>query len=311
MVRSLSAAPRTWLVPRPPPPVEQHAAFAARAQNPLALPRVPQPERAASCNGTEPFAVSILTDLLNDAPKLEQIVADRERQKGKKIRDEEDEEFRSVFMGLAVAPDNRTLYASSGNQGSVFVFDLAERKRVATIKLNDATYQNSFLGELRLTRDGRRLYVLDQANYRIAVVDPAKREVIESLPAVRAPFSIALSPDERRLYVTNVGVFRYSLIEGYDPKDPKRTGVSFPPFGYPSEDMKRGVIVEEVTRGITVEGKRVPGLGDPNHEDAASVWTYDVGADGRLKIAAKSTCSWFKQPCAEVSVRADNQSPKF
>jgi sugar lactone lactonase YvrE len=32
--------------------------------------------------------------------------------------------FRSVFMGVAIAPDNRTLYASSGNQGVVFVFDL-------------------------------------------------------------------------------------------------------------------------------------------------------------------------------------------
>jgi YVTN family beta-propeller protein len=233
----------------------------------------------ASCNGTEPFAVSILSDLQAVSPRLDQITADRERYRGGKVRDDDDDEFRSVFMGLAVAPDNRTLYASSGNQGSVFIFDLVERKRVATISLNDATYQNSFLGELRLTRDGRRLYVLDQANYRIVVVDPAKREIVESLPAGRAPFSIALSPDERRLYVTNVGVFRYSLVEGYDPKDPKRTGLSFPPFAYPSDEMRRGV---------TVEGKRVPSLGDPNHEDAASVWTYDIGAEGRLKLAAKT-----------------------
>jgi YVTN family beta-propeller protein len=233
----------------------------------------------ASCNGTEPFAVSILTGWQTGAPRLEQIVADRRRQQGSKLRDDEDDEFRSVFMGLAIAPDNRTLYASGGNQGGVFLFDLIERKRIATISLNDATHRNSFLGELRLTRDGRRLYVLDQANYRVVVVDTIKREIVESIPAGRAPFSIALSPDERRLYVTNVGVFRYSLVEGYDPKDPKRTGLRFPPFAYPSAEMRQGV---------TAEGKRVPGLGDPNHEDAASVWAYDVAPDGKLRVAAKT-----------------------
>ena len=233
----------------------------------------------ASCSGTEPFALSIVTELQGAAPRLEQIAADRERQRGKKIADEDDDEFRSVFMGLAIAPDSRTLYAASGNQGGVFVFDLASRRRVATISLNEGAWKNSFAGELRLTRDGARLYVLDQANYRIAVVDVAGRRVIESLPTGRAPFSLALAPDERRLYVTNVGLFRYSLVEGFDPKDPKRTGISFPPFAYPSEEMKRGV---------AFEGKRVPGLGDPNDEEAASVWTYEIGGEGRLRVAAKA-----------------------
>ena len=86
----------------------------------------------ASCSGTEPFALSIVTELQGAAPRLEQIAADRERQRGKKIADEDDDEFRSVFMGLAIAPDSRTLYAASGNQGGVFVFDLASRRRVAT-----------------------------------------------------------------------------------------------------------------------------------------------------------------------------------
>ncbi|MBI3758533.1 MAG: hypothetical protein HY269_02110 [Deltaproteobacteria bacterium] len=235
---------------------------------------------AASCNGTEPFAVSLISDLTSRTPALAQIVADRERYRGSKAsEDAEDEEFRSVFMGVAIAPDNRTLYAASGNQGSVFVFDLQERKRIATIKLNDQQYRDSFLGALVLTRDGRRLYVLDQANYRVATVDPQQRTVIESQPTGRAPFSLALSPDERKLYVTNVGLFRYALVAGYDAKDPLRTGLSFPPFGFPSEQARAGV---------TVEGKRVPGLGDPNAVEAASLWAYEVGSEGRLRVIAKT-----------------------
>lgn len=232
----------------------------------------------ASCNGTEPFAVSIMTNL-GGAPTLEQITADRERYRGKNIPDDDDDEFRSVFMGLAIAPDNRTLYASSGNQGSVFLFDLIERKRLVTIGLNVNGYRNSFLGAMALTRDGRRLYVLDQANYRVVVIDPTGKQVIESLPTGRAPFSIALSPDEKKLYVTNAGVFRYSLVEGYDPKDPKATGLTFPPYGFPSREMEEGV---------TAEGKRVPGLGNPNHEEAASVWTYGIGDQGRLQVQART-----------------------
>ncbi len=240
----------------------------------------------ASCNGTEPFAISIISGFSGSSegePVLEQIIADRERYRGKKVADEDDDEFRTAFMGVAIAPDNRTLYASGGNQGSVFVFDLAQRRRIATIGINQKGLReglrDSFSGALALSRDGRRLFVLDQANYRVVTIDTGRREVIGSVPTGRAPFSIALSPDERRLYVTNAGLFRYSLVGGYDPKNPGKTGLTFPPFGFPSK---------EAEEGVTVEGKRVPGLGDPNHPDAASVWTYEVGDSGDLRTTART-----------------------
>ncbi len=250
------------------------------AAHPFGLTLSPdQQTLVASCNGTEPFALSILTKLQSDQPTLEQIKADRERTRNSKVKDEDDDEFRTVFMGLAIAPDNRTLYASGGNQGAVFVFDLQARRRLATIKLNDERYQNSFLGELKLTRDGKVLFVLDQANYRLVVIDVAQQKVLQSLPTGRAPFSLALSPDEQKLFVTNVGVFRYSLVDGYDPKNPKDTGLAFPPFAYNTEDAKRGV---------TIDGKRVPGLGDPNNDEAASVWSYEIGNGGALKLLTKT-----------------------
>ena len=233
----------------------------------------------ASCNGTEPFAISILTDLLSDKPILEQIKADRERYRNMKIKDDDDDEFRTVFMGLSIAPDNRTLYASGGNQGAVFVFDLLEKKRLATIKLNDEKFQNSFLGELKLTRDGKFLFVLDQANYRVAVIDTATQKVLNSLPTGRAPFSLALTPDEKKLFVTNAGVYKYSVVDGYDKNNPKDTGLSFPPFAENSAESRNG---------ITVEGKQVLGLGDPNDEAAASVWSYEIQSGGVLKLLTKT-----------------------
>jgi YVTN family beta-propeller protein len=235
---------------------------------------------AASCIGMSPVSLAIVSELASGNPQVEQIQAlDRERSRRSKLRDEEDEEFRAAFMGIAIAPDNQTLYAAGGNQGSVFVYDLRTRQRLATVNLNDDKYKDSFLGALALTRDGKRLYVVDQANYRVIAFDTVTRKAVESLPTGRAPFAVALAPDERKLFVTNAGVFRYSLVEGYDPKNPKDTALTFPPYGFPSEAAQKGG---------QFEGKTVPGLGDPNDDAAASVWAYDVQTDGRLRLSQRT-----------------------
>jgi len=92
------------------------------------------------------------------------------------------------------------------------------------------------------------------------------------------PFGLALSPDGKRAYVSNVGMFQYSLIPGYDPKDPRHTGLEFPPFGLPSPQAKDGV---------TVEGKQIPGLGDPNVPESNSVFVIDIQDPAKPKVVAK------------------------
>lgn len=84
------------------------------------------------------------------------------------------------------------------------------------------------------------------------------------------PFGLALSPDGKRAYVSNVGMLQYSLVPGYDPKNPRQTGLDFPPFGFPSK---------EAAEGTTVDGKQIPGLGDPNVPESNSVWVIDI-SDG-------------------------------
>jgi YVTN family beta-propeller protein len=90
---------------------------------------------------------------------------------------------------------------------------------------------------------------------------------IASIPTGAYPFNLALSPDGNRLYVTNIGLFEYSTIPGAKREDPIHTGLHFPPFGYPSKEARDGV---------DVEGRHIPGLGDPNSPRGSSLWTYDV-----------------------------------
>lgn len=231
-----------------------------------------------SSDGTEPFAITSVQGLREGNPRVLEIKADRERYRKSKTPDENDAEFRSSFMGLAVAKDNTTCYASSGNQGSVFVFDLTTGNRLETISINDSKHRDSFTGELALSADNRILYVLDQANYRLVSIDTASRKLIASVPTGRAPFALSLSPDGASLYVTNVGMFRYSVVDGYSPLNPAATGLTFPPFGLPSREAIEGTTVGKIS---------VPGLGDPTDPQSASVWAYKLSGDGTLAVGGK------------------------
>jgi DNA-binding beta-propeller fold protein YncE len=224
-------------------------------------------------SGTAPFSVSILTGLDTPQPTVAQIPP------GFKPGDDDP---KSVYMGAAISPDNRTLYVSEGNNGGIGIFDLDTHRRLGSMSLNGefqgTKYDHSLTGALRLSPDGKILYALDIAYYRLVAFDTSTRQVVASLPVGRLPFALALSPDGRRAYVTNVGIFRYSLVDGYDPKDPAHTGVDFPAFGFPSA---------AATDGATVDGKHVPGLGDPNTMASNSLWVLDLSAPTQPRVTAK------------------------
>lgn len=191
------------------------------------------------------------------------------KERRKEDRDE-DEEWSSVFQGVAFEGEDR-LYASEGNNGRVRVVDPRSGKLLGRIELNTLGYEDSVSGDLVLDAGRHRLYIVDQANFRVAVADTTTRQVIASVRVGRLPFAIAMSPDGQRLYVTNVGLFRYSALPGADVNKPQ-TGVLFPVFGYPTKESLRG------TKATTGEGKTitVPGLGDPNTREANSVAVIDI-----------------------------------
>ena len=91
----------------------------------------------------------------------------------------------------------------------------------------------------------------------------------------RYPFGIALSPDEQRAYIANVGIYEYSHI--FD-KDGKLAKLHFPPYCVPSK---------EAEEGAEVEGLVAPPLGDPNDIRGMSVWTVDIRKRGREEVVSK------------------------
>lgn len=217
-----------------------------------------------SNSGVGPFSISIIRDFNATTPAVKQIPEGVQPDKGV---------LESVFMGLAVAPDNETIYVAGGQENKVHVFNLASGKKLGEIPCNKSfsgrDYSDGYIGDLVLTKDGSRLFAVDQIGFRLIVIDTRTREVIENIDTGRYPFGIALSPDERKVYVANVGMFEYSYVQTLDRDRLRETSLDYPAYAYGSEAMKTGIHTDSVV---------VPPLGDPNVEESFSVWSYDVSS---------------------------------
>jgi YVTN family beta-propeller protein len=220
--------------------------------------------------GAGPFTLTVL-----DKPtgQTRTFRAKPRRDRDDKQDDNDDEEsFRSVFMGLAFEDDTH-LWASEGNSGRVRLFDLnssgATRSR---LDLNQGGFRDSYSADIAL--DGARhiLWVVDQANFRLAAFDTRSRKLISSTRVGRLPFSVALSPDGKRAYVANIGMFEYKALPGADKSRARETGSPKPVFPFPSQKAEKGI------PGVA------PGLGNPNAPDSNSLCVLDVADPAHPRV---------------------------
>ncbi|MDX9971651.1 MAG: alkaline phosphatase family protein [FCB group bacterium] len=227
--------------------------------------------RLITANSGSPITLSIL-DLANPAePALWQIPDKPGKDNG--VLD-------AVYMGLAVDPENRVLYAAGGRDWSVVAFDLETRQRLFRIdcahEADGTLYRNGYLGDMRLSKDGQTLYALDQSNFRFLVISVPEKRVVRSIAVGRYPFGLALHPSGKKAYVANVGMFEYSF---HRDAEGKKALLDFPPFGVPSK---------EAEEGVTINGIKAEGLGDPNDIRGMSVWTIDLAEAGKEAVAGKT-----------------------
>jgi YVTN family beta-propeller protein len=244
--------------------VKPFGKFVVTAPHPYGLALSPDGRMAVTANsGTGPFSLSVVRNLDVQTPDVTQIPPGANTDEGV---------LNAVFMGLAFLSDNRTLVVSGGDDGTVMLWDVVTGTRNATISCNVAVngvpYADSYIGDLVLSHDGRTVYAVDQANFRLIVLDIVEQAVVASVPVGRYPFGVALSPDEKTVYVANVGMFEYQPVEGYDGTE--GTALDFPPFAFGTQEAEEGVTLPD--------GRRVPGLGDPNAPESFSVWAVDTAS---------------------------------
>jgi len=291
-----------------------------KAPKPFGLAVARDERTLATINsGATPFSVTLIREPRGAHPTTTRIDVD------------------ATFMGVVFSPDGKWFYASGGDNGNLWVGDVDAGKIVGSINLNGAAhpldrplsptatpalrFKGAFPGNLVLTRDGQFLYVVDQAGFQVHAIDT--RLIVTGVDAAgavtepdnfaavvgrtrvgRYPFGIALAPDDRTVFVTNVGVFQYAHLRPAAPVGNSNVDypLCIPGAGYPDETEDDKVIQIKKIDARTISGLpttlrdpdgircgyvaadqsyTVPGLGSPNVPESSSVYVLDVAQRAR------------------------------
>ncbi|MBV9059517.1 MAG: bifunctional YncE family protein/alkaline phosphatase family protein [Pseudonocardiales bacterium] len=129
----------------------------------------------------------------------------------------------ALFVGLAFAPDGKTLYASGGGN------NLIRRYTVTNGRLTEGTpiplpttnpagaTINPLPAGIAVTPDGQRLLVADQQADAMSVIDLATNAV-HTTTAGPHPYAVVASADGRSAYVTDQGANTVSVLDLTGPE---------------------------------------------------------------------------------------------
>ncbi|MCX6223935.1 MAG: YncE family protein, partial [Bacteroidia bacterium] len=245
------------------------------APHPYGLCLSPDGKTAVTANsGTSPLSITILRNIQSEYPEIQQIPPGAQTDKGV---------LASVFMGLAISPDNQTVYVSGGQENKIYLFDLKTGKEKGFIPCGTVTanrdYSHGYIGDMTLNRAGDRLYAVDQINFILLIIDPVKMEVMHRVNTGRYPFGVCLSPNEKKVYVANVGMYEYTRVASLNKDSLGQTSLDYPAFAYLSKEAEDGIHNDSVN---------IPGLGKPNTTESFSVWTVDVSDQTKPRVIARA-----------------------
>ena len=224
-------------------------------------------------SGVRPFSISILDQLDQDLPRVRQIPEGYENDEGV---------LESVFMGLAITPDNQFVYVGGGTSNKIFQFDLESGEKIDSINcavVADRDYTDGYIGDLILSKDGTRLYAVDQIGFRLLIIDTETKEILHNVPTGRYPFGLTLSPNDQAIYVANVGMFEYSFLSGLTEENSAEKALNYPTSAFGTKEMVEGVKSDSIS---------FPGLGDPNAPESFSVWKIELGDNPRVTKKIKT-----------------------
>lgn len=243
------------------------------APHPFGLALSNNGEIAVTANsGTNPLSITIIRKL-SGAPELIQVPPGYSNDKGV---------LESVFMGLAISPENDKVYVAGGQGNTIHSFDLLTGNKLDSIDCSvsedGSLFPDGYIGDLVITKDGNYIYAVDQTNFRLLIADTRKMKVLKSVPVGRYPFGVTLTKDEKKVYVANVGMFQYSKIGNIEETSDYKKALPFPAFGYNTEEAKNGIVTDTMI---------IPALGDPNDERAFSVWAVSVEDLENPKVVAR------------------------
>jgi YVTN family beta-propeller protein len=204
---------------------------------------------------------------------------------------------------------NATAYISSLRDREIVVMGLAGRPAVLH-RIKIAGNPNKML----LNRDESRLFVTADNSDTVSVIDTTTNEILESVSTVgprslaanlkgytgSAPNSLALSPDERTLYVTNGGSNSAAVIRLGSAGSPSAVMGLLPTGWYPNSVSISG----DGRMLYIVNGKSVPG---PNPDLHVKVKTSDRHPGPSVNVNSRNEYIFQLEKAGFLSVPVPSQ----
>jgi DNA-binding beta-propeller fold protein YncE len=113
-----------------------------------------------------------------------------------------------AWLGLALAPNGKTLWVGGGSQASVYEFAFDENGKLTparTFEIVKGAERSArdFIGGVAIDPDAHLLYACDLYHDAIVVVNTQSGIVIDRFKTGRRPYRILFNPDGKSFYVTS------------------------------------------------------------------------------------------------------------
>jgi YVTN family beta-propeller protein len=159
----------------------------------------------------------------------------------------------ALQFGLGETPDGRKLYVSEGETGKVGVFAVqgAALSRSGEVALDPEDFPHG----LTITPDGRHALVVGFRGNSLSVIDTAGDTRVARVATGQYPYTVAVSPDGKRAYVSNWGLYNQKADEVASNVE----AATIPPFT----------------------------IGGYNTDESSSVWFYDISNPTAPRVERK------------------------
>src|ERR1044071_7098217 len=122
--------------------------------------------------------------------------------------------IKESWNGLAFSSDGRRVFVSGGDEGIVHVFEYSPGKLGEDHPITpDPKASNTFLAGLAVDTAGGKIYVCNEGNHEIWVLDEQTLALETKIAVGQHPHSCIIGADKQHLYVSNWGSRSLSVID--------------------------------------------------------------------------------------------------
>jgi len=112
-----------------------------------------------------------------------------------------------AWLGLAISPDGKTVYAGGGSRATVFEFSFANgelkpAREFVIVPAETRTFED-FIGDVAVSPDGRLILASDMYHDSIVAINPQTGRMIDRYKTGRRPYRILFHPDGKSFFVSS------------------------------------------------------------------------------------------------------------